>query len=287
MNRKMQKMAVLIEFLVSSGLAILFHRILHYQEAAYTIFGIGILLSLVTYLLGEEIEKTRERLLVQYNHAHEITFAIARINDAECRAKALELLASAKRTIILLQQGYIPLDETEFYLEGAKCSDRATRRIKAVDPLTEGWGSRGALLNYYQANLRALDRGVKVNRIFVINSGDLTELHVQKVLLAQYRDNVEVRIAFRNELPSANDISGRDTSSSFDFAIYDDRLVSDVFGQPGKYFGRKTSEPCEVCKYLSLYDLIEHSSCALAMENDRIVLADESIGIARQHRACS
>ena len=52
-------------------------------------------------------------------------------------------------------------------------SNQATRGIKAVDPLTSGWLSRGTLLNLYQANLRALDRGVKITRIFVTSRENL------------------------------------------------------------------------------------------------------------------
>jgi ABC-type iron transport system FetAB permease component len=119
-NIKIQNVAVLIEFLAGSGFAIFFHRVFQYPEAAYTIFSIGILLSLATYLLRENIENTREKLLEQYHQAHELTFAIARISDPECQSKAHELIESAMRTILLLQQGYIPMDETEFNLEGAK-----------------------------------------------------------------------------------------------------------------------------------------------------------------------
>ncbi|ABQ25921.1 hypothetical protein [Geotalea uraniireducens] len=280
MNKKINNIAVLIEFIAGSGLAIFFHWVLHYPEAAYTIFGIGILLSLVTYLVREEIEKTREGLLDQYHHAHEVTFAIARISDPECQTKAHELMASTMRTVSLLQQGYIPMDETEFYLEGAKQMEQAVHHTKAVDPLTTGWDSRGVLLNFYQANLRALERGAKITRIFVANREAIIEPEVQKVLLAQYNDNIDVRIAFRDELPSASDISNRDTNSSFDFAIYDDRVVTDVFSQPGKYFGRKTNQPAEVAKYLHLYDLIEHSAHAVTLEEDKIILAGDIIPVA-------
>ena len=68
-------------------------------EAAYSIFGIGILLSLATYLLREDLEKTWHELVNQYNQSHEITFAISQINDPECLIKAQELLAGNKRTI--------------------------------------------------------------------------------------------------------------------------------------------------------------------------------------------
>ena len=61
-SKRIQEMAVFIEFLASTGLAIFFHIVLHNPEVAYSIFGIGILLSLATYLLREDLEKTRHEL---------------------------------------------------------------------------------------------------------------------------------------------------------------------------------------------------------------------------------
>jgi hypothetical protein len=275
MHGKIQNMAVFIEFLAGSGLAIFFHMVLHYEQAAYIIFGIGILLSLVTYLLRGDIEKTKARLTEQYHQVHEIPFALARIADPDCRTKAGEIISGTLKTITMLQQGYIPLDEMEFYMEGARLSDQSGHHIKAIDPLTAGWLSRGALFNFYQSNIRALDRGVRITRIFVTSREIMADPDVQKVLLAQYRDNIDVRIAFRDELPASIDISGRDTNSSFDFAVYDDRAVTDVFAQPGKYYGRKTGEPAEVAKYLHLYNLLEHSALTVTEEDARILLAAE------------
>ncbi len=279
-QKRIQEMAVFIEFLVGSSLAIFFHTVLHNEQAAYVIFAIGILMSLVTYLVREDIQRTKSHLLEQYHQVHEIPFALARIADPECRAKGHELIASTLKTVTMLQEGYIPLDEMEFYLEGARLADQATREIKAVDPLTPGWLSRGALLNFYQSNVRALDRRVRITRIFVTSREDLADPDVQKVLVAQFRDGVDIRLAFRNELSSTIDIAGRDTNSSFDFAVYDDRAVTDVFAQPGKYYGRKTGQTAEVAKYLHLYDLIEHSTHAVMEEQDRIVPAAEVIAQA-------
>jgi len=280
LGRKVKNMAVFIEFLAGSGLAIFFHWVLHFPEAAYSIFGIGILLSLATYLLREDIEKTRHVLIDQYHQAHEVTFAVAQISDPECHAKAEEMLTGVKRTIAMLQQGFIPLAETEFYLEGAKGSDTASRRIKAVDPMTNGWLTRGALVNFYQSNLRALERGVAITRIFVMNRDQLGDPEAQKILLAQLGDGIEVRIAFREELPTANNISGRDANSSHDFAIYDDQVATEVFPQSGTYFGRKTCQVVNVDRYLRLYELIEHSSHAVAVEEERVIIASEALKLA-------
>ncbi len=277
LSKKIQHMAVFIEFLTGSVLAIFFHIVLENPEASYSIFGIGLLLSLATYLLREEMENTRIQLTSQYNQAHEITFAVAGIHDPECQAKAQEILCGIKRTILLLQQGYMPLDETEYYLEGGKCTDASLRRLKVVDPLTIGWHTRGALVNYYQSNLRALERGVIITRVFVICRDDMDEPEAQKILLAQYRDGIDVRIAFRSDLPLANDISGRDINSSFDFGIYDDQVVTDVFAQSGKYYGRKTATAAEVEKYVKLFEIIDHNSHAVILEDDRIILVSESL----------
>jgi hypothetical protein len=274
-------MAVFIEFLASAGLAIFFHIVLHNPQASYTIFGIGILLSLATYLLREDLEKTRHELLDQYIQAHELTFALAQISDPECQVRAQELLAGNKRTISMLQQGFIPLDETEFYLEGAKCSDMAQRRIKAVDPITTGWLSRGALVNFYQSNLRALDRGVAFTRIFVMSREELTDPDVQKVLMIQYSDDIEVRIALRDELPAtAGNLGGCDTNSSYDFAIYDDRVATEVFPQAGTYFGKKTGQTVNVDRYQRLYELIDHCAHAVVLEDEQILLTSDKFKLA-------
>ena len=275
-NKNINSMAVLIEFLAGAGLAIFFHLVLHSPEAAYTIFGIGILLSLATYLIREDLEKTRNELIDQYHQAHEVTFAIAKISDAECHSKAEAMLSGIQKTIVQLQQGFIPLDETEFYLEGAKCSDLAIRRIKSVDPINNGWHTRGALVNYYQSNLRALERGVAITRIFVMNHEELGATDSQKVLLAQLHDGIEVRIVFREELPTISNMSGRDINSSFDFAIYDDQVVTEVFQQSGTHFGRKTCHTVNVDKFMRFYELIEHSSNVLAFEDERIILASDA-----------
>jgi hypothetical protein len=280
MNKKIHDMAVFIEFFAGSGLAIFFHLVLHNELAAYLTFGIGILLSLVTYLVREDIAKTKSDLFAQYQQVHAIPFALAQISDPECQAKAHELVSGALKSISLLQQGYIPLDEMDFYLEGARLTDQSAHRIKAVDPLSTGWLNRASLINFYQSNLRAVGRGIQITRIFVTSRDDLADPEVQKVLLAQYRDSVEVRLAFRDELPSTIDICGSDVNSSFDFAVYDERAVTAVFAQTGKYYGRKTVQANEVAKYLHLYERLEHSAHPVTIENDRIVLASEVIALA-------
>lgn len=269
-------MAVLIEFVTGAALGLFFHQVLKYEEASYVIFGVGVLLSLATWLLREDLDHVRETLTEQYLHSHELTFAIAQISDPECQGKAQELVAGIGKTIALLRQGYIPLDETEFYLYGAKAADKALKQIRAVDPLTPGWNSRGAMVNFYQSNLRALQRKVDIMRIFVLNREELQDPETQKVLKCQFQDGIDVRIAFRDELTSSGESTWANTCS-FNFALFDARVVTDVFTHPGTYYGRKTKEPGEVAKYLRLLDLIEHNAHQVVCDNELIVPVGEAV----------
>ena len=279
MRKKIQNVAVLVEFLAGSGLAIFFHIVLNHAQAAYIIFGTGILLSLGTYLLREDIDKTRETLIDQYHKAHETTFLIAQIADPECQAKAHEVMSSAKRTLALLQHGRIPLDEGEFYLEAARCCEQAARHIKAVDPMNNGWTTRGALLNLYQANLRALERGVRITRIFVVGDEELAAEETQKILATQFHDGIDVRIAYRRELPQVGDAGSRDNAAAYDLTIYDDRTVTDLAGQGGKYFGTKTRETSHVDRYLHLFDLVDHVAHMATEQEGMIVPANIATGL--------
>lgn len=248
-------MAILIEFIIGSILAIYFHWILHYEEAAYVLFGMGILLALATYLLKHEILTAQKSLAVLFQGDHELSHALSAITDSECQLKSQELLADFKKNLAQLEQGYLLLNEAEFYLEGVKAVSQSQQQVKAVDPLEVGWESRGAVRNYYQANLQALSRGVKISRVFVISQRDLLNPEVQKILQQQRHDGVDVYIAYREDLPLNE--ANQDVYS-LDFAIYDETFITDRGREKGLYFGKRTQKPAEIAKYQRLFDLIQH-----------------------------
>ena len=109
---------------------------------------------------------------------------------------------------------------------------------------------------------------------------ELADAEIQKVILAQVKDGVDARVAFRDEFPSANAISGRDTNVPWDFAVYDEQVATEVFPQPGKYYGRKTSQAAEVEKYLRYYQLVDHSAHAVVADGDRLSLATDCLALA-------
>jgi hypothetical protein len=266
---RMQRMAALIEFIVGAGLAIFFHLVLHDQVAAFTTFGVGLLLSLATWLLREDIVEIREKLLEEHRDFHELPDAMHRIEDPECLQKAREILARVTRNMSLLQRGFIPMDETEFMLEATKAVDAAERTLKSVNSLTPGWDTRGAIIKYYQANKRALERGVKITRTFVMRHDQLHEADVQKMLRIHYEDGIEVKMVYRDELPAGGEV-GWAKECSFNFGVYDDRLVVDI-SAPAPYYGIRTSRHEELVRYLRMLDLVDHASHAVTLRDNEII----------------
>ena len=267
----MQRMAALIEFVVGAGLAIFFHVVLHDRMAALIIFGIGLLLSLATWLLREDIIEIRERMLEEYREFHELPDAMRRIEDPECLQKAREIIARITRNMSLLQRGFIPMDETEFMLEATKEADATQRTLKSVNPLTPGWDTRGTIIKYYQANKRALERGVKITRTFALRRDQLSEAEVQKLLRTHYEDGIEVKLVYRDELPAGGE-AGWAKDCSFNFAVFDNRLVVDV-SAPAPYYGVRTSQPGELVRYLRMLDLVDHASHAVTLRENEIIHA--------------
>ena len=268
---KMHPMAALIEFVASAGLAIFFHLVLHEREVAFTIFGVGLLLSLATWLLREDILKIREKLLYEYREFHELPDALRKIDDPECHKKAREIIARITRNMSLLQRGFIPMDETEFMLEATKAADATEHTLKSVNPLTPGWDTRGAIIKYYQSNKRAVERGVKVTRTFVLRREQLHESEAQRMLRTHYEDGIEVKVAYREELTTGGEV-GWTKDCSFNFGVYDDKFVVDV-SAPAPYYGIRTSQRVEVGRYLQILDLVEHAAHAVYLHDNEIVQA--------------
>lgn len=268
---KMQPMATLIEFVASAGLAIFFHMVLHEQVAAFIIFGVGLLLSLATWLLREEITEIRERLLSEYREIHELPVAMRKIEDPECHKKAQEIISRVVRNMSLLERGFIPMDETEFMLEATKAADATQKTLQSVNPLTPGWDTRGAIIKYYQSNKRAVERGVKVTRTFVLRRDQLHEPEVQKMLRTHYEDGIEVKVAYRDELTTGGEV-GWTKDCSFNFGVYDGKFVVDV-SAPAPYYGIRTSQRVEVGRYLQILDLVEHASHAVYLHENEIIQA--------------
>jgi hypothetical protein len=188
---------------------------------------------------------------------------LSAITDPQCQQKSLELLAGFKKSLELLKHSYLLLSEAEFYLEGAEALAHTQVRVKAVEPLQVDWDKMDAALQtYYQANVQSVARGVQVTRIFVVNRRDSLEQGLLKTLYRQSQDGIDVRLAYREDLPSDALIA----EHSLDFAIYNDALVTDRSLDNGAYFGTKTSNPDEIDKYLQVFAVLEQQAQPLTPE---------------------
>jgi hypothetical protein len=236
---------------------------------AFIIFGVGLLVSLATWLLREDIAEIREKLLYEYREFHELPIALRKIEDPECQKKSQEIITRVIRNMSLLERGFIPMDETEFMLEATKAADATQLSLKSVNPLTPGWDSRGAIIKYYQSNKRAVERGVKVTRTFVLRRDQLHEPDVQKMLRTHYEDGIEVKVAYRDELSVGGEV-GWTKDCSFNFGIYDDKFVVDV-SAPAPYYGIRTSQRVEVGRYLQILDLVDHAAHTVYLHENEII----------------
>lgn len=280
-TKKVLHLTVLVEFVVSAGIGIYFHWVLQWEKEAYVVLATGMLLTLATYLVLEEIARSRDLVLARYQSSHSLLTALSLIEDRECQERAHGLLVTTERTLELLRKGYVPLDETEFYLAGAEAMAQSQHKVQAVDPLTLGWDSKGALRNYYLANLRALERGVRITRVFVIRHAELAEPTTQRVLQTQLASGIDVHLAFVEELNvRAGEGGAWPPQASWDFAVYDGRSVTERVGPSGSHFGHKTQRASEVARYRRLFEIIAHNAHPVILQEGRV--APAALAIAEQ-----
>lgn len=193
----------------------------------------------------------------------DIIEVLSAINDPECQLKSGELLKVFKKNLEMLKHNYLLLTEAEFHSEVEKALEQTKHCLKAVDFLQVDWNSRGALLNNNEANLRAMTRGVQITRIFVTNRQALLNRKIQNTLYKQHQDGIDVRITYLEDLPL---IGNKLCAYTQDFAIYNDALITDHTSDSGSYFGKKTANPVEIKKYISLFDLIKAHSHRFSSE---------------------
>ena len=169
---------------------------------------------------------------------------------------------------------YVTILKYEFYLAGAEAMAQSRHQVQAVDLLTVGWDSKGALRNYYLANLHALERGVHITRIFVFRRAYLTDVAMQRVLQSQLANCIDVRRAFVVEVSLRTGDGGWPPAASGDFAVFVGRVVSERAGPGGAHFGRKTQRVTEVARYRRLFESVAHNAHPVQVHDGRVLPAD-------------
>jgi hypothetical protein len=141
---------------------------------------------------------------------------ILTIGDDFFLDRAQDLLSECAADITKLRTGYMEVEREEtLYLmsriKGAKRSVFATSFVKAI-----GFWKSGGGREYFQENLKAIGRGVRITRVFIVeNEGELTE-EVAELIGAQVEGGVDTKIAFARNLSA---------DLLHDFAIFDEEYV--------------------------------------------------------------
>ena len=194
----------------------------------------------------------------------DLTEVLSAINDPDCQLKSGELLKVFKKNLEMLRRNYLLLTEAEFHLEVAKALEQTNHCLKAVISLSMDGKSHGALFNHYEDSLQAMTRGVQITKIFVTSRRDLLNRNVQKTLYKYHQDGMDIRISYLEDLQL---ISDEISINNLDFAIYNDAIITDRASNKSNYFGKRTTNPAEIKKYIGLFDLIRLHSHRLTSEN--------------------
>ena len=249
-------MKLLVEFLITAGLALLFHVGLHMQREAYLVFAVGILLTLAVHLLEIRLAGLQASLLDAVGRLQPLQALVNLTGDVETAAKGRAMLDTTHKVLALLGQGEIPLTEGEYYFETTQSLDRCTRLVQAVNAVDiTDWIGKVQKQNYYRAQVEALGRGVEVSRIFVLHRGELAAPDIRRTISHQLDDGIKVSVAFREDLRFAGQLE-----DAANFVMFDQRELIVRTSLLGIYYGKKTRSPHEMTRFERMYRiLLQHA----------------------------
>ncbi|HVL87911.1 MAG TPA: hypothetical protein VM681_07925 [Candidatus Thermoplasmatota archaeon] len=191
---------------------------------------------------------------------------VARTGDAFFTDRAREVVSHCAAEVVRLQEGYIevPAKEVFSYVKRNFHDTRHSVFGTVFVQISDFWFSGGGR-EYLQENFEAIRRGVKVQRVFIID--DLTDLtlDVQDLIRRQAEGGIDVRVAFTDRLTP---------DLLHDMGIYDDKYAVYVDLIPGS---RKTRgarfyrDEAEVRKAKQIRDRIVRESEPALEVLDRLV----------------
>lgn len=245
---------LLLEFLMTAGLALLFHVGLHMEREAYVVFAVGLLLTSVVYLLETRIAELKASILDAIGHLQPLHSLVDLIGDVEAATKGRTLLESTHNILALLRQGDIPLTESEYYYETTQSLGRCAHLVQAVNAVDiADWIGKMQKRNYYRAQVEALQRGIKVWRIFVLHRTELESLDIERTIRSQLDDGIKVCVALREDLRFSGQ-EGVETDANF--VLLDHRELFIRKSVLGLYYGKKTRLPSEIARFERTYRIL-------------------------------
>ncbi len=206
-------------------------------------FGIGIAIYLPIsfgFLIASSALLLKREISAQIDEKFEIYQRLSRISDHKSRDIALKTIEKCKSDLKDIEKGELKLEREEFYRYIINSVDSAKKHVAAIHVALDEqgmfiWKKDPAIMKYYQANKRAVKRGVTIERIFVLKRELLISFqnrelnqNIVEVMQEQINDGIAVEIKL---IDSPDDMIR-------EFMIYDgDEVQTNFIRLEGKYHG--------------------------------------------------
>lgn len=235
---------------VAAGLVGLLARYLNIPAEAYLPTAIGFLITASAILVKREI----------VSHLHLYRTA-AEIEDTELRQHAMHQIQECAEKLESIKQGILRLSPEEFFryivdrMDGVRESVQAIHMALDLEAMLI-WEEDPGVRNYYQANRRAVAKGVRIQRIFLLDPRVALHERANAVLSQQDRDGIEVLI----KVVRAGEVEGIE-----EFMLYDRRDVQVNERLPaGRYTGVSIVKGARVASYEKRFLNLKASARAFA-----------------------
>lgn len=222
------------------------------DEGTYLVFVCGAMATLVVALLQVDLERKVDSSIAVLRDEIAWKFSmfenLEKIDDIKLRNDIYELVEQ-------ISKGKIPPNiaatRTRSLLSGAARKMQTSYYAPQVGRLLE-WKSHARQRTYFEGNVAALARGVKIERNFLLRKSEAMpegkwDKDVQEVLREQMECGIEVRILWLEDL----DVRGPRFDVEQEFAIFDDKEVMIVSRKYGNTLFRLPSE--RVAEYKEIF----------------------------------
>lgn len=211
---------ILIEFLVSVGMAVISHFFLRQEIITGTVLMVGILITMSTYILknhviNENRKQTEENK--KYLERVKLWVDIEHHKDIERREKGVEIISKAEGELNKILQGTWQI-QSRFDLDAEvkKCVKNAKNSILATHINVKGWRESQSSKEIFEENKRAIERDVRIHRIFILFDKELKDPLTKEIMEKHKKIGVKVECVKNTEIPP---------DKVKDFIIFDDKKV--------------------------------------------------------------
>jgi|CXWL01.1.fsa_nt_gi hypothetical protein len=178
------------------------------------------------------------------------------------RQRSKDALLECKDILSGIQRGYIQVEVAGKYSYGKRGAEAAKSTMKAIAyEDVDSWRTEH-LKGVMKANSEAAQRGVSIERIFILKKDNITVS--QDVLESQNNAGVGVWVVAPEDLPKTELLES--------FLLIDDKvLVVFYYTRDGsKFRSEKISiDPVEVDRYVDMYNLIKRRSQKFEFTSDK------------------